>query len=117
MVQREIGRRVWWALAAQDWLCSTSLGMYTIQRKHFSAAQPGYYDEETFSPVPDDGTPTFPHVGNYLSEVAYLLINYHDDMLDASDIETKYNVVSPMIDTLLLSVMNTNIKAGFEIRR
>lgn len=40
-----------------------------------------------------DGTPTYAHVSNYLNDVAYLLVNYHDDMLDAQDIATKYHVV------------------------
>ena len=92
LIQREIGRRVWYALTTQDWLCSTSTGSYSIQRKHFSTIKPGYYDEETMTPV-QDGTPTFAHTSNYLNEVAYLLICYHDDMLVAQDVAAKYNVV------------------------
>jgi hypothetical protein len=40
-----------------------------------------------------DGTPTFSHLGNYTNEIAYLVICYHDDMLEAQDLATKYEVV------------------------
>lgn len=92
LIQREMGRRVWYALASQDWLCSTSQGLYNIQQRHFTTIKPGHYDEETMTPI-TDGTPTYAHISNYLNDVAYLLVCYHDDMLDASDLATKYTVV------------------------
>lgn len=92
LIEREIGRRIWYALATQDWLCSTSLGLYNIQKKHFTTIKPRYYHEETMTVV-TDGTPTFTHHGNYMSEAAYLLVCYHDDMLDAQDLSAKYSVV------------------------
>ncbi|KAF2192226.1 hypothetical protein K469DRAFT_694358 [Zopfia rhizophila CBS 207.26] len=91
-IQREIGRRVWYALTSQDWLCSSSTGMYNIQKRHFTTIKPGYYDEETMTPV-SDGTPTFAHSANYLNEIAELMIEFHDDILDAPDITSKYSVV------------------------
>ncbi|KAF2709681.1 MFS general substrate transporter [Pleomassaria siparia CBS 279.74] len=92
LLQREMGRRVWCAITSQDWLCSTSQGMYTIQRKHFTSIKPHYLNEDTMTPITDD-TPTVTHVGNYLNEISYVLINYHDEILDVQDIMDKYNVV------------------------
>lgn len=93
LIQREIGRRVWIALTSQDWLCSTSQGMYTLQKRHCSSIAPGHFDEETWEPVLMYQKPTFTHFSNYLNEVAYVLVRYLDDMIDAGDIESKYNVV------------------------
>jgi len=93
LLQREIGRRVWVALTAQDWLCSTSQGMYTLQKRHFSSVPPRHFDEETMMPVLNDNTPTYTHVSRFLSEIAYNLVRYLDDMLDAPDLTTKYHVV------------------------
>ncbi|KAH7126937.1 hypothetical protein B0J11DRAFT_526802 [Dendryphion nanum] len=92
LIQREIGRRIWTALSAQDWLCSTSQGMYSIQKRHCTTTRPGNYDENTFEPI-IDGSPTPTQIGNYVYDVAYLLISYHDEMLDSPDITTKYQVV------------------------
>jgi hypothetical protein len=83
---------VWYALASHDWLCSTSQGYYQIQKRHFTCTKPGYFDDETMTPI-KDGSPTYSHMNNYLNDVAYLLVCYHDDMLDAPDLAAKYNVV------------------------
>ncbi|OAG06821.1 uncharacterized protein CC84DRAFT_1116691 [Paraphaeosphaeria sporulosa] len=93
LIQREIGRRVWSALISQDWLCSTSQGMYTQQKRHYSSIPPRHFDEETWEPVVSYQKPTFTHVSNYLNEIAHVLVRYLDDMMDAGDIESKYNVV------------------------
>jgi hypothetical protein len=92
LIQREVGRRIWYALVSQDWLCSTSQGLYSIQKRHFETVLPGHFDEETMTPVTDD-TPVYTQASNYLNEIAYLLIKYHDDILDAPDLDSKYNVV------------------------
>lgn len=93
LIQREIGRRLWSALTSQDWLCSTSQGMYTLQKRHFTSILPRHFDEETWEPVHNFSKPVFTHINNYLNEIAHLLVRYLDDMMDASDIESKYNVV------------------------
>lgn len=92
-LQREIGRRVWSALTSQDWLCSTSQGIYTLQKRHFTSLPPRHFDEETLAPIEGEDTPTYTHISNYLNDFAYTLIRYLDDMLDAPDLSTKYNVV------------------------
>ncbi|KAF1973028.1 hypothetical protein BU23DRAFT_466187 [Bimuria novae-zelandiae CBS 107.79] len=93
LIQREIGRRVWGALVSQDWLCSTSQGMYTLQRRHYTSIPPRHFNEGTWEPVHNCSEPTFTHVSNYLNEIAHVLIRYLDEMMDARDIESKYNVV------------------------
>ncbi|KAF2007258.1 hypothetical protein P154DRAFT_116401 [Amniculicola lignicola CBS 123094] len=92
LLQREIGRRIWSALTSQDWLCATSTGSYSIQRRHFTSIMPGHYDEETMTPI-TDGRPTFAHPSNYLHEVAYNLISYHDEFQEAADVSAKYQVI------------------------
>lgn len=93
LIQREIGRRVWSALTSQDWLCSTSQGTYSLQKRHFTSVPPQHFDEETWEPVVNFQKPTFTHLSNYLNHVAHALVKYLDDMLDAGDIDAKYNVV------------------------
>lgn len=95
-IEREIGRRVWYAAATQEWLCSSSQSFpgYNVQRKHFTTTKPAIFDEETIMPV-EDGTPTFAVVGNYFFDYAYLLLRFGDEMLDAdnADEQTKYNLI------------------------
>jgi hypothetical protein len=79
-------------LTSQDWLCSTSQGLYNIQKRHFTSIKPSHFDEETMTPIMDD-RPVHTDIGNYLNDIAFLLVCYHDDMLDAPDLATKYNVV------------------------
>ncbi|KAJ4293268.1 hypothetical protein N0V90_008550 [Kalmusia sp. IMI 367209] len=93
LIQREMGRRVWSALTSQDWLCSTSQGMYTQQKRHYTSIPPRHFNEETWEPIHNDRIPTFTSISNYLNEIAHALVRYLDDMLDAQDISAKYNVV------------------------
>lgn len=92
LIQREIGRRVWNSLAFQDWLCLMAAGMYSIQPKHFTSSRPGFYDDATMLPV-GDTKPTYSHGTNYLTDLALLLVEFHDEILDQSDLSSKYNVV------------------------
>ncbi|KAJ4383918.1 hypothetical protein N0V86_000761 [Didymella sp. IMI 355093] len=87
-IERELGRRVWYAAATQEWLCSSSQTFpgYNIQRKHFTTSKPAIFDEETVLPV-EEGTPTFAVVGNYFFEYAYLLLQFGDAMLEAEDLD------------------------------
>ncbi|KAF3040249.1 transcription elongation factor spt5 [Didymella heteroderae] len=95
-IEREIGRRVWYAAATQEWLCSSSQTFpgYNIQRKHFTTSKPAIFDEETILPV-EEGTPTFAVVGNYFFEYAYLLLQFGDAMLEAEDLDeiSRYNLI------------------------
>lgn len=95
-IEREIGRRVWYAAATQEWLCSSSQTFpgYNIQRKHFTTSKPAIFDEETVLPV-EEGTPTFAVVGNYFFEYAYLLLQFGDAMLEAEDLDeqSRYNLI------------------------
>ncbi|KAF2440708.1 hypothetical protein P171DRAFT_435480 [Karstenula rhodostoma CBS 690.94] len=93
LIQREIGRRVWSALTSQDWLCSTSQGSYTLQKRHYSSIPPRHFDEDTWEPVVNHQKPTFTHISNYLNDIAHVLVQYLDGMMDAGDIEAKYDVV------------------------
>jgi hypothetical protein len=67
--------------------------MYTLQKRHFSSIPPRHFDEETMVPVLNDNTPAYTHISIFLHEIAYNLVRYLDDMLDAPDITAKYHVV------------------------
>jgi hypothetical protein len=92
-LQREVGRRLWSILTAQDWFTSTSQGGYSIQKRHYTSILPHHIDDETLAPILDDNTPTFTGIGNYLHEISYLLSQHLDAMLDARSIAAKYDVV------------------------
>lgn len=95
-LEREIGRRVWYAAVSQEWLCSSSQNFpgYTVQRKHFTTSKPSDFDEETILPV-EEGTPTFAVVGNYFFDYAYLLVQFGDAMLDAEELDdqSRYHLI------------------------
>ncbi|PVH97630.1 hypothetical protein DM02DRAFT_674005 [Periconia macrospinosa] len=93
LMQREIGRRCWIGLSSQDWLCSTSQGMYQIHKRHFTTILPRHFDEYTWERIRDDNVPTHTMMTTFLNEVAYQLSRYLDDMIDAPCLESKYNVV------------------------
>ncbi|CAO2657507.1 Nn.00g036330.m01.CDS01 [Neocucurbitaria sp. VM-36] len=92
-VDREIGRRTWYTLTSQEWLCSTAQSGHCIgiQMRHFTTTRPKNLEEETMTPV-DEATPTFTLVGTYFFDYAALLLEFHNSMLDAEDEEeqTKY---------------------------
>lgn len=95
-IEREIGRRVWYSAATQEWLSSSSQAIpgYNVQRKHFTTTKPSVFDEETLKPV-EEGTPTFAVVGNYFFDYAYLIQQFGDAMIDAQneDEQTRYNLI------------------------
>jgi hypothetical protein len=67
--------------------------MYTLQKRHYNSIPPGHFDEESMAPVLNESTPTYTHTSRFLHEIAYNLVRYLDDMLDAPDLTTKYHVV------------------------
>ncbi|KAF3000772.1 transcription elongation factor spt5 [Curvularia kusanoi] len=95
-IEREIGRRVWYASVTQEWLCSSSTTFpgYNIQRKHFTTSKPCGWDEETVMPL-EEGTPCFAAVMNYFFDYAYLVLQFGDAMIDAEDLDdqSRYNLV------------------------
>lgn len=102
-LEREIGRRVWYAAATQEWLSSGSQSFagYSIQRKHFTTSKPAVFDEDTVLPV-EDGTPTFAVVGNYFFDYAYLILQFGDAMLDIDglDEQSRYQLILKWDGTL-----------------
>lgn len=95
-LEREIGRRVWYAAVTQEWLCSSSQSFpgYNVQPKHFTTSKPAVFDEETILPV-EEGTPSFAVVGNYFYDYAYLLLQFGDSMLESEhlDDQARYNLI------------------------
>ncbi|KAG9189696.1 hypothetical protein G6011_06564 [Alternaria panax] len=96
-VEREIGRRVWYGVVCQEWLCSTSQAActLTLQWRHFTSARPRELDEETMMPLSNTATPTVTSVGRYFFDYAAVLLDVHNTMVEFLDQEdaTKYAAI------------------------
>jgi hypothetical protein len=92
LIQRETGRRIWWHLCGQDWFCTTSTRMYSIQKRHCTTTAPLHYNDETMKLLAK-GKPAHTHYGNHLHRLAGLNVEFFEAMQDAQDTETEYNTV------------------------
>jgi hypothetical protein len=92
VIHREIGRRLWGQLCIQDWFQIPFSEMYSINRLHFKTVEPSLVDDETLQVVPD-GTPNGVVFSNFLLEIAKLMPQMHDAVLNANTLYTKYEHV------------------------
>ncbi|RYN39978.1 hypothetical protein AA0114_g11156 [Alternaria tenuissima] len=96
-IEREIGRRVWYGVVSQEWLCCTSQAAYTLtlQWRHFTSARPRMLDEETMTPLSNPATPTVTAVGHYFFDYAAVLLDVHNTMVGLLDKDdaTKYAAI------------------------
>ncbi|KAF2501376.1 hypothetical protein BU16DRAFT_197430 [Lophium mytilinum] len=92
VIQRETGRRLWWHLCTQDWLCTTTTRMYSIQRRHYTTTAPLDYDDETMKPLAK-GIPGITHYTNHLHKLARLNVEFFEALQDAQNAEAEYDVV------------------------
>ncbi|KAF2814837.1 uncharacterized protein BDZ99DRAFT_185521 [Mytilinidion resinicola] len=92
IIQRETGRRVWWHLCGQDWFCTTTTRMYSIQKRHFTTTAPLHYDDETMKPLAK-GVPGITHYNNHLNKLAQLNVEFFEALQDAQNAEAEYDVV------------------------
>ncbi|KAI1609303.1 hypothetical protein EDD36DRAFT_66452 [Exophiala viscosa] len=92
LLNREIGRRLWSQLCVQDWMSLPFHDSNNIKPLHFTTTKPSSRDHLTMNPIP----PTFPtyiSYGNYLFEIAKLMVSHHDAMLGATTQFTRYEHV------------------------
>ncbi|KAF7190795.1 Agnestins biosynthesis cluster transcription factor AgnL11 [Pseudocercospora fuligena] len=86
-IQREVGRRVWWCMAMQDWLSLPSYDMFAIHPKHFSIPRPRHIEGTELKEVAE--------FFNYALNIAYTVIEYHVASMEetsATDTTSKYEL-------------------------
>ncbi|EXJ82173.1 hypothetical protein A1O1_08242 [Capronia coronata CBS 617.96] len=89
LLQREIGRRLWSQLCVQDWMSLPFAESHCINPLHFTTTKPSSRDHLTMNPIPAT-FPTYISYGNYLFEIAKLMVTHHEAMLRATTAFTKY---------------------------
>ncbi|KAJ5296338.1 uncharacterized protein N7443_007231 [Penicillium atrosanguineum] len=83
LLKREIGRRLWSFLCINDWMSVPFAEAHTIHPLHFTTIKPANRDHLSMESI----TPSFPtyvSYGNYLYEIAKLMISHHEAMLRAT---------------------------------
>ena len=91
-LQQEIGRRIWSQLCVQDWMSLPSTGSHSINPAEFSSAKPSSRNHLTMEPIPDS-FPTYVSYGNYLFEIAKLMVAHKDATDQSTTPFTKYEQV------------------------
>ncbi|KAJ9624335.1 hypothetical protein H2204_010891 [Knufia peltigerae] len=92
LIKREIGRRLWSQLCVQDWMSLPFNESYHIQPSHFTTTKPSNRNHLNMDPIPPD-FPTYISYGNYLFEIAKLMVKHHEDILRATTQFTTYEHV------------------------
>jgi hypothetical protein len=92
LLQREIGRRVWSQLCVQDWMSLPFTESHSISPLDFSTTKPSSRDHLTMEPIPST-FPTYVSYGNYLFEIAKLMVGHHEATLRSTTPYTKYEQV------------------------
>lgn len=91
-VKRELGRKLWSQLCVQDWMSLPFAGNHDIHPAHFSTTRPTSRNHLTMESLPST-FPTYISYGNYLFEVAKLLVQHHEATLQSTTPYTKYQLV------------------------
>lgn len=92
LLQREIGRRLWSQLCVQDWMSLPFAESHSINPFHFTTTKPSSRSHLTMDPIPAT-FPTYISYGNYLFEIAKLIVTHHEAMLHTTTAFTKYEQV------------------------
>jgi hypothetical protein len=88
-IRRELGRKLWSQLCVQDWMSLPSAGSHNINPSHFTTTRPSSRDHLTMDPLPAT-FPTYISYGNYLFEIAKLVVQHHEAVLQSTTPFTKY---------------------------
>lgn len=92
VLRKEVGRRLWSQLCVQDWFSIPFAGVHSIHRRHFSTVKPAERDYLTMELMPG-GEPTYVSYGNYLYEIAALIVELHESLLRCNTEYTRYEQV------------------------
>ncbi|KAF2168701.1 hypothetical protein M409DRAFT_20718 [Zasmidium cellare ATCC 36951] len=91
-LQRDLGRKLWSQLCVQDWMSAPSARNYMINPLHFTTTRPSSRDYLTMEFIPET-FPTYISYGNYLFDIAKLVVLHHDATLQSITPFTKYQQV------------------------
>ncbi|KIX99221.1 uncharacterized protein Z520_04797 [Fonsecaea multimorphosa CBS 102226] len=92
LLRTEVGRRLWSQLCIQDWMSLPFAESHCINPLHFTTTKPSSRNHLTMDPIPAT-FPTYISYGNYLFEIAKLMVAHHEAMLRATTPFTKYEQV------------------------
>ena len=92
LLQQEIGRRLWSQLCIQDWMSLPFSGSHSINPGDFSTTKPSSRSHLTMSPIPAT-FPTYISYGNYLFDIAKLMVGHHQATIHSTTPYTKYEHV------------------------
>ncbi|CZR59277.1 uncharacterized protein PAC_09169 [Phialocephala subalpina] len=107
VVHKELGRRLWQQLAAQDWFSVPFSETYCVNPLHFSTKSPMHCDEETMQALPMS-QPSITTYGNFLFRVASLMPALHDRSSEAHTLEAKYEQVL-IFDKMMRELVMTRL--------
>ncbi|KUJ19815.1 uncharacterized protein LY89DRAFT_731066 [Mollisia scopiformis] len=109
IVYKELGRRLWQQLAAQDWFSVPFSETYIINPLQFSTRPPKHCDEETMQSLPTS-QPSMTTYGNFLFRVASLMPALQDRSSQANTLEAKYEQVL-IFDKMMRELVMTQLPA------
>lgn len=89
LLRRELGRKLWSQLCVQDWISLPCTGSHNINPSHFTTTKPSSRNHLTMETLPAT-FPTYISYGNYLFEIAKLVVQHHDAMLQSTTPFTQY---------------------------
>ncbi|KAF8865789.1 hypothetical protein BDZ45DRAFT_374890 [Acephala macrosclerotiorum] len=107
VVQRELGRRLWQQLAAQDWFSVPFSETYCINPLHFSTKSPMHCDEESMQAF-STSQPSITTYGNFLFRVASLMPALQDRLSEAHTLEAKYEQIL-IFDKMMRELVMTRL--------
>ena len=91
LIRREIGRRIWTQICSQDWFSIPSIEMYSISKRHFTTIKPKRLDDEMI--LVGGNVAVVADVGNYMYDIASLLVDFHDSAIASVTLADKYEQV------------------------
>ncbi|EXJ91472.1 hypothetical protein A1O3_00020 [Capronia epimyces CBS 606.96] len=92
VLRRELGRKLWSQLCVQDWMSLPFAGSHNIDPSHFTTTRPSSRNHLTMEPFPTT-FPTYISYGNYLFDIAKLVVQHRKAMLQSTTPFTKYQHV------------------------
>ncbi|KKY18444.1 putative c6 zinc finger domain containing protein [Phaeomoniella chlamydospora] len=115
VLQREKARRLWSQLCIQDWFSLPFSDSHCIHPTQFTTSKPANRDHLTMDHLADS-IPTYVSYGNYLYEIARLIVDHHAAMLQSSTPFTKYEQVLEF-DARMRKLATKGMPAYFHVTR
>lgn len=113
LLRREIGRKLWSQLCMQDWMSLPFAGNQNINPSHFTTTKPSSRDHLTMEYLPET-FPTYISYGNYLFEIAKLVVQHHEETLQSTTPFTQYQCVLDY-DTKMRDLATRGIPRYFHV--